>query len=179
MKTAKQQPIKRRLIFLTVLLLAPLAALHAAETTPASKLAKRPAFHFTPPAGWMNDPNGLVYHDGEYHLYYQSFPDDIQRPIYGEAGDLAGARISWGHAVSRDLVAWQHLPVAIPEEISGNRMAAIYSVWPTAPTAAARTRSMPVTPWWTSATASLAIPRCFGTGRRSNGYYAEVTFNGI
>lgn len=127
MKTAKQQPIKPRLIFLTVLLLAPLAALQAAETIPASKPAKRPAFHFTPPAGWMNDPNGLVYHDGKYHLHYQSFPDDIQRPIYGEVGDLAGARISWGHAVSRDLVAWQHLPVAIPEEISGNRMGAIYS----------------------------------------------------
>ena len=76
----------------------------------------------------MNDPNGLLYHDGEYHLYYQSFPDDIERVIYsGPAGDRAGARISWGHAVSRDLVHWQHLPLAIAEEIGDDRLGAIYS----------------------------------------------------
>ena len=62
----------------------------------------RPEFHFTPQKGWMNDPNGFCIYQGEYHLFYQHYPDDI---VWGP--------MHWGHAVSKDLITWEHLPVAL------------------------------------------------------------------
>jgi fructan beta-fructosidase len=62
----------------------------------------RPQFHFSPEAHWMNDPNGLVYFEGEYHFFYQYYPDSS---VWGP--------MHWGHAVSTDLIHWKHLPVAL------------------------------------------------------------------
>ena len=66
----------------------------------------RPQFHFTPEKMWMNDPNGMVYNKGVYHLFYQYYPDST---VWGP--------MHWGHAISKDLLHWKHKPIALyPDE---------------------------------------------------------------
>mgnify|MGYP000049654006 CR=1 FL=1 len=66
----------------------------------------RSQFHFSPEEKWMNDPNGMVFHNGVYHLFYQYYPEDI---VWGP--------MHWGHATSKDLVHWTHKPIALfPDE---------------------------------------------------------------
>ena len=95
---AKQ--IRSLLIALAVLL-----ALRSQAQTEGYDQPFRPQVHFSPQKNWTNDPNGLVYYKGEYHLFYQ----------YNPFGDEWG-HMSWGHAVSSDLLHWRELPVAIPEQ---------------------------------------------------------------
>ena len=66
----------------------------------------RSQYHFTPEEKWMNDPNGLVYKDSLYHLFYQYYPDST---VWGP--------MHWGHAVSKDMMVWKHKPIALfPDE---------------------------------------------------------------
>lgn len=74
----------------------------------------RPQFHFSTRRGWQNDPNGLVFYKGEYHLFYQHIPSVAHFSFDSINPDL---KPHWGHAVSRDLIHWQELPIALyPDE---------------------------------------------------------------
>lgn len=67
----------------------------------------RPTFHFSPKNGWMNDPNGMFYYNGYYHLYFQHYPDDSKwGPMH------------WGHAISMDMITWKEQPIALyPDDL--------------------------------------------------------------
>jgi fructan beta-fructosidase len=73
-----------------------------AQTSASDQEQYRPQIHFTPEAHWMNDPNGMVFYKGKYHLFYQYYP-----------GGTEWGPMHWGHATSKDLVHWTHLPVAL------------------------------------------------------------------
>ncbi|MEP6467606.1 MAG: glycoside hydrolase family 32 protein, partial [Parafilimonas sp.] len=62
----------------------------------------RPQIHFSPKAHWMNDPNGMVYYNGVYHLFFQYYP-----------GASVWGPMHWGHAISTDLIHWKQLPIAL------------------------------------------------------------------
>ena len=84
------------------------SGLHAqSDAIPSEEQLYRPNFHFTPKKGWMNDPNGLYYKDGVYHLFFQYYPD----------GNKWGP-MHWGHATSKDLVRWEEQPIALyPDDL--------------------------------------------------------------
>jgi len=68
----------------------------------------RPQYQFSPESNWMNDPNGMVYYEGEYHLFYQYHPHSTEwGPMH------------WGHAISKDLIYWEHLPIALKPDHNG------------------------------------------------------------
>ncbi len=79
-----------------------------AQTTAGQPEPHRPLIHFTPARNWMNDPNGMLFHKGTYHLFFQHYPD---APVWGP--------MHWGHATSTDLVRWQEQPIALYPDSMG------------------------------------------------------------
>ena len=92
-----------KMFLATLTALATATALSA--EVPLGDEALRPQIHYTPKRNWMNDPNGLIKVGDEYHLFYQYNPEGIR-----------WGHMTWGHAVSIDLLHWRELPVAIPED---------------------------------------------------------------
>ncbi|OKS84517.1 glycoside hydrolase family 32 protein [Mucilaginibacter polytrichastri] len=93
----------RKYYFLLALSMAVSSLLYAQEkNTQAYQAQYRPQVHFSPAQHWMNDPNGMVYFNHTYHLFFQYYPNDI---IWGP--------MHWGHAVSKDLIHWKELPIAL------------------------------------------------------------------
>ena len=91
----------------------------AAVPAPASRLAadpQRPQYHLLPAANWMNDPNGPIYWQGKYHMFYQYNPNGA---FWGD--------MHWGHAVSDDMVRWKHLPMAMAPTPGGPDKDGVFS----------------------------------------------------
>ncbi len=95
----------RKTVFVIALALAAVAARAGAPLADVYEERFRPGYHFSPRFYWTNEPNGLVQHDGTWHLFYQ------HNPFNSDWGNM-----SWGHAVSADLVHWEQRPVALPGE---------------------------------------------------------------
>ena len=116
----------------------------------------RPTLHFTAQRGWLNDPNGLFYYEGEWHLFYQWGP--TANPFNN---------IFWGHAVSRDLVRWKHLPAAIyPGEISkGSCWSGTAWVDNENVTGFGRNGAAPLCVFWTDLGAGIAMGYSTDRGR--------------
>jgi len=93
-----------KLTYRFLLLFLVIGRLTAEAQTPLANYheAYRPQIHFSPLGHWMNDPNGMVYHKGIYHLFFQYYPDNS---VWGP--------MHWGHATSTDLVHWQQQPIAL------------------------------------------------------------------
>ena len=91
-----------RYLYLALIFFVSCNAAKEATTENVYKDKHRPQIHFSPKANWMNDPNGMVYNDGIYHLFFQYYPDST---VWGP--------MHWGHATSTDLVHWEEGPIAI------------------------------------------------------------------
>lgn len=83
---------------------------HLSGDTTDVEVSYRPTYHFAPKQNWLNDPNGLVYYNGNYHLFFQHNP----------FGNIQG-HLSWGHATSKDIMRWEELSVAIPEYANADK----------------------------------------------------------
>lgn len=103
-------PTPTHLLLTSILLLATFACAIALGETPLYQEKWRPQFHFTAKQDWLNDPNGLVYYEGEYHLFFQRRVGKL----------LSDGEMSWGHAVSPDLMHWTELADALSPDENGS-----------------------------------------------------------
>jgi fructan beta-fructosidase len=92
---------KKKTIFITALFIAAVST-QFSYAQQVYKEMHRPQIHFSPKEKWTNDPNGMVYHNGIYHLFFQYYPDST---VWGP--------MHWGHATSKDLIHWQEQPIAL------------------------------------------------------------------
>jgi fructan beta-fructosidase len=88
--------------FVPLLLLLTLAITAFAQEKDFMKDKHRPQFHFSPKRFWMNDPNGMIYYNGTYHMFFQYYPE---KTVWGP--------MHWGHATSKDMIRWQEQPIAL------------------------------------------------------------------